>query len=164
MKSLQPETAVPLSDVDSNWHTSLLQPLRNIISGGREGLPAPGATYGAEGRLTSTCSGVPSKVRTRPVQTTNGCPPAGETGLPADSAVPFSVGHEGSAGAASAAGDERAPAPPAARAPAARRRAVRGTRRMFEKRTPRPSSCGAGVPSRRCDNPHPGDTYGGEAR
>src|ERR1700737_2020838 len=97
MKSLHPATAVPSSVVDSNWQTSLLHPLRNMTSGGVVASRDPAAAYGTVGSVTSTCSGVPSNVRTLPVHTLKACPPGGVVGLPAVGAraVPFSVGQEG---------------------------------------------------------------------
>src|ERR1700730_12240705 len=145
MKSLHPATAEPSSDVDSNWQTSLLQPLRNMTSGGVAAECDPAGTYGTVGRVTSTCSGVPSNVRTLPVHTMKACPPGGVVGLPAvgAKAVPFSVGQEG---AWACTGEcENTPSAAATSAPPASTRAARADEVMFEKRCSRPSSCAAGA-------------------
>src|SRR3984893_2110771 len=103
----------------------------------------PAGTYGTVGRVTSTCSGVPSNVRTLPVQTMKAWPPGGVVGLPAVGvrAVQFSVGQ---AGAWASAGErENTPSAAATSTAPASTRAARADEVMFEKRCGRPSSCAA---------------------
>src|SRR5438105_7348852 len=99
MKSLQPDTAVPLNEVDSNWQTSLLHPLSITTSGDFAGVVVPGVTYAAVGSVTSTCTGVPSKLLTRPVQTSTLWPPVGVNSCDWVSCVAPSLGQAGAASA-----------------------------------------------------------------